>query len=78
MTSVDDVWAQIKEKAWQYARDGVSPSDRETRHLVAQLLHAARVDPKPPNEVIEFYARELREMAAALATVPERSNLSRD
>lgn len=59
VSSVDDVWKQMKEKALQYARDGVVPPELEAQKIVAALLLAAHLDPKPTREVIEFYAREL-------------------
>lgn len=49
----------MKEKALQYARDGVVPAELEAQRIVAALLLAAHLDPKPTREVIEFYAREL-------------------
>lgn len=63
MPSLDDVWAEMKEHAGAYARSGVIPSYREAEAVVTSLLDAARLDPKPTEEAVEFYARELIELA---------------
>lgn len=59
MASLDDVWAQMKDKAAEYSRDGIVPTYRDAETVVKSLLNAARLDPRPDAEVITFYAREL-------------------
>ena len=59
MASLDDVWAKMKEKAAEYARNGVVPTYRDAETVVRSLFHAAHLDRRPSAEVIDFYAREL-------------------
>lgn len=59
MSSLDDVWGQMKDKALAFARDGIVPVEEEAQRIVGGLLFSAHLDPRPTREVIEFYAREL-------------------
>jgi hypothetical protein len=65
--TVDWVWQQMKLKAAEYAREGRTPTAAEAQRIVALLMHEAHVDVTPGPEVIDFYAREMRAAAAALA-----------
>lgn len=59
MSSLDDVWARMKQKASEYAGGGVIPEYAQAKSVVTSLLYAARLDPRPNAEVIDFYTREL-------------------
>lgn len=59
LTSVERVWQQMKEKAAEYAREGITPTHTTAKILVSYLMHNEYISPKPDKEVVEFYAREL-------------------
>jgi hypothetical protein len=53
----------LKAKAAEYARQGIVPTETEAQVYVAYLIDAEFVRPRPGDDVIEFYARELTAFA---------------
>jgi hypothetical protein len=52
------VWEQMKARARQCAAEGGLPTSDDAKVLVSQLFREARVNPTPPQEVVDMYARE--------------------
>lgn len=71
MTSVERVWERMKCKALEYAVKGIAPTQPEAKKYVAHLMAAEHVDPKPTDDVIEFYARELIALASEAASASD-------
>ena len=67
MTSIDSVWANVKQSALQYAKRGQIPNASEARILVLQFISEARCDPRPPEDAVEFFVSELVTLAAEFA-----------
>jgi hypothetical protein len=62
MTSIETVWVRIKAQANDFAERGAKPSERHAYALVTQMLREEHVAPWPPEDTIEFYAREMLAM----------------
>lgn len=65
MTSIEQVWEQLKGIAREYAERGSTPSLREAESVVGRLVRDLRVSPYPPPDVMEMYAHELIAMVDA-------------
>ena len=63
-TSIEQVWAHVKQAARTYGRRGVVPSQAEAHKLIAHFVARERCDPQPPPEAIDFLAAELIDLAA--------------
>ena len=62
MTAIETVWERLKMSARDYATQGVRPSSRHAEAMVSQFIRQADVDPIPPPEIVELYAREMLQM----------------
>lgn len=62
MTPIETVWSQLKARAAEYASHGEKPQREHLEATVVALLNQAHVSPWPPQDIISFYANELRRM----------------
>jgi hypothetical protein len=65
ISGIEGVWERLKQAARQYARDGERPSVRQAEQQIAQWIYEARISPRPPSDVVQFYALELLRMIDA-------------
>lgn len=59
MSAIERVWARVKVMSQKHATRGARPSERHARAIICQLMREERVAPFPPDDVIDFYAREM-------------------
>lgn len=59
MSSIELVWERIKFTARERALKNEALNIRQARELVCEYARAARVDPWPPSDVIDFFAAEM-------------------
>lgn len=74
-SSIEVFWSRLKQTAQKYAGEDVRLNEKQARSVIAGLLRDVHVDPRPPEDVLEFYARELvafidAEMAASRVRSP--------
>lgn len=65
MTSIEQVWDRMKSAAQRHASNGRALSLAQARDLVTRFMRDCRVDPRPSDEVITYYAAEFLEMIRA-------------